>query len=169
MQRIRETDTGLSVTDELDVVTLQDVREEGLTFRRKRSALDSDGQDPQLHIIGRDNIRDLGDWLCGLAQRGGQEQKSILLCEKSDFTQAILVALDLEEIVTEEENRVLPRACASILVVPDRHRPTLQIMQGYDRLQLTQDWIFPTPYTDAARAGSLILEGLSTIQKKSIW
>ena len=64
MQRVRPTEHGLQVsTPELDVITFAPIEGEGVRIRLAESILHEKTRDKHILIQGRDNVREVGEWM----------------------------------------------------------------------------------------------------------
>lgn len=70
MQRIRETDRGLELTQDMDVVTFAPGERGDIRIRLNQSSLNEKSDSRRFIIKGRDNIRDFGEWLHRLETDG---------------------------------------------------------------------------------------------------
>jgi len=210
MQRIRETSRGLQFTQEMDIVTLAPNLKGDLRIYLQGSALSGKSEGRRFLVEGRDNIRDLGEWLTRLTGEDSAEptpssfntytvdqrkwvsavsaippERGVGLVEflegnheklGTDAIEDSVVFIDaVSELIgrpTRSLTRTETEAFAYPFGIPEGMSPVLLATQTYDGLELQFDELFingSVPLESAKRLGAWSLQGLSEIQKKSIW
>lgn len=193
MQRVRETQAGLQMTQpgaEASIVTFSFRQPYGL--KSYFGAVDHLNDEPThnrlITVEGRDNIRDLGEWLGRLSTHPDAEEVeevpfSFDEKETDTYTRTVLVAVargehrveglssDLADAVDRSPSSLLGQMEELGLRAPDDMKPSWLLTQKYDKLALQTDGLFSRalPTEAGIQLGSMILSGLDTIPKKSIW
>lgn len=203
MQKIRPVGQALQLREELDIITFSP-QITGVSISRKQSKIEHTDRKHHIRVEGRDNIRDLAQWLSNLVDptEGIEHPTTASFTDYTidRHTAAACIAISPPEDMKSSslgfyvhKPEILPsrpgkelngdpidkghnldlEAFAYPFGYPADQQPVLLAKLAYDEMLLSRDGGYmrhtEVPTAQAIQLGQWMINGLQTVQPKSIW